>query len=1507
VKRFFRIIYYSGIVALFLLVALVGLTQTKTFRTYLHGRILTLAHEALTGKVVFGTIRGNLLTGAQIDSVAIYMGDQQIFGVRRVEVRYDPFGFLFNRLSFTRIKLVEPSVVLTRSRDGVWNFDRLLRVTPDTVSDPWVYDLRAIEIEYGTITLADSLTPKTVSSPSAVNYSDFRIHALQLAAALRIAQGQYSVDLRRLGFVLERPEFTVLQVSGNFTLSSKEASVTRLQLRTPGSNVRLHARLSNIDVANLDKLEDLGNAPFRFDLDAERIDFYELRQVVSPWIEFLEHDASVRLRANGTFGKLTIDECSVTTSKSALSASGTILNLHKPEDLYLDVSISKAHLDPDDILQRLAGLHLPDLRFLKPFELTAQFEGRPDFFTVRADAEFESGKLTLSGRLNGQQSPLTYEVKAAVQGLNLGSLTGDDALAGVLNLRATLNGSGVTLREATALLRAEIDTSEFMGKQVRPSILVADLANRTLRSRMSIHLQPTRIDASSELRFFNDSTDVLIQGRVNSLDLADLTQKKEHGSDLSFDFKYASNGFSVEQNRTSLDITFLRSTFGNHQFDKGTVSLVADFEDPRHKRFHLSSSAGDVEIRGAFTIPSLLGTVRSGVAVVQQAIRHRIQSLDTLRGFTTRVRSPQVRPFVASLSDEPDPIDTRFSLTIRDFEPIGILAGVGLSGTLHSDGMLSGTLNGLRLTAESSIPWLQYKDESTVVSVSDGVLTHHIDNLTRVQTLDAIRMAFDATFNRVGINDVEFTDVRFSARSDSSDNQFAVSLVLDSLIHLETRGSSVFSKGSYTIRIPTMKVSVQSLTYENADTGIIIVGRDGYRIDQFTLRREVEELQVFGYFDPLGISDLEVRVGNLLLNDLRYFSRVPGSGVQLSEVGGILNGRFLFRGSFDHPNMKVESSVDGLRLRGTVLGSVKAGFSYFEKVLKLNAEVRSRPDENTPNIVINGTLPYDLALKGERNENPGGEMDLTIRSTGLPLELIDPFLDEVTNMTGLVVCDVKIRGTTRDPLYEGFVSIQNAKFLFNPLNLQYMLEGRIVPSGRRVALENVKIRNIESDRSDGLATLTGTFAFEGVSPKEFDLTAKGQLMVMKETARRSDQSLYGNLTVATSSAGVRWYGSPDHSIVTGEVFVRNASLTLPPTRSVFVVPNRTVTITFINDTLTTEVTQASTESLRVSNAPGVRSPKNARSTALNPGNGTPESKSFLEKIDYDLTLETQGITQVRFVFNPLTNEELFADLRGRLAFSKVGNQTRLTGEVEVTDRSYYNFIQKFEAKGKLLFTGDPINPELDVVARYEGVYKPDTTALLRSGQTEIAKEQRVAVILEITGLRSEPKVKIGLEREQDGRLVRVTEGDQESNAISFLISGTFRDELSQQQRNTLLGGNLLMGLTSSVLSGPLSEFLRREFGYIRSVDVLFYGGGFDQTPDIRVTGEVGDAVIRFGGRVFSDRLGPNVNIQLPMSSVLNSDRWRNLVLELERRDELVETFDERRKANSARLVYRIHF
>jgi hypothetical protein len=124
----------------------------------------------------------------------------------------------------------------------------------------------------------------------------------------------------------------------------------------------------------------------------------------------------------------------------------------------------------------------------------------------------------------------------------------------------------------------------------------------------------------------------------------------------------------------------------------------------------------------------------------------------------------------------------------------------------------------------------------------------------------------------------------------------------------------------------------------------------------------------------------------------------------------------------------------------------------------------------------------------------------------------------------------------------------------------------------------------------------------------------------------------------------------------------------------------------------------------------------------------------------------------------------------------------------------------------------------------------------------------------------------------------------------------------------LIGTNLGFALAWGSVNGLISDAVRRNtWGLVQSVDVIYVGGQFSQSTDLRLTGQVGEAVYRMGGRVFNDLTNTNVSVELPVSYFVNSERYRNLILTLERRVEVQNAADERRASNGLRLFYRIIF
>lgn len=1511
-KRFLTSTYYTSVIVVFLLIAVGGFTQTKTFRSYLRGIALEEMRKVLDATVDFGVLEGNLVSGFQISNVVLAKDGREIFYAERLEVRYDPGSILLQRLALSRLTLLRPRIHLWRGLDGDWNVDRLILADPDadTASSPLTLDVRLIEIEDAAVEVVDSLalsmrTDEENASrhPDAIDYARFTLSPLSFRGGLHVSDAGVVLSVRGLDFQSAQPRFHLVELKGEIQLRPGLTEVRSLAIRTEHSRLSVSARMVGKDVTSIDDVRELEKTPVELDLNVDRLDFREFKQFLPGPVDFLAGSSAFSVKASGEFGNLAIREVVLKSPRTYLNISGVLKNLHRSRDLEMDLTARDNIIHPADLRELLPGLRLPDFDSFGVLSCSYSFNGTPEQFKAGVQGKLNLGEFFAEGDLDLRGRDLAYEGTITTADFDPGKLLGEASLSGTLNSRASISGSGTSLETMTTVVRLQADSSAFLGLPVQNSIIVVDIADRSLRSNLLLQVGPTRVDLNARSDFHsNDSLTYTVQGTVNSLDLASLTGDNNHSSDLSFTMALKGKNLDISSMKADAKIHFLRSSFRNDEFEDQDVVITYDAEEAI-RSLSLQSHPIDVEVGGRFTPASIVNVLEHGGRTLSQAVSHRFATFDSLRTGSRRISS---FPFRAKVPPLRDTVSANVAIRVRDLYPLGSFLNQPMYGTGEVHTTVNGSPDGLSFSGGLSLPMFVLGG-SPLLDLTDVNLEFSIGELRDQNTLEGLRADLRLGAGTVLIDSTLFNQVSFRHQLRNDSSSYALSTMLDSTIGISFDGTSRFIPNRIELSIPTLRLAIADHAFENPEPLQLRYGRDGLQLNNFILQHEAEEVALSGLFNPQGPSDISYSIQNFLLNNLQEFSRDPEYIEKVRAYNGVVDLDGTFRGDFDHPEFEVSLKAQGVTMGETVFGQITGRSKYRNGMADLFLEFMSRPNEpgSVPELFVSGIMPLEL---GEvESAGLDRSMNLTLRSNAFRLEFLDPFVSVTSKLKGAVSGNVAMRGTLKSPLYEGSLSIQDAEFNFVPLGITYRLHGQLVPEGKTFRLEGVTLSNVPEDRVpalvDGLGSMSfgGRFTLEGIVVRQFDISANGQLLVMKESIRLPDLPMHGNVYVGTGVKELRWFGAPERSFVTGDLLIKNATMTFPPSRDVLLERARMYTVDFIDDTSKAISSADPTGGRSLALANGGPPPIPSRGIPAPPDETEEEQRSFLDNIVYNLALETAGLTQVRFVFNQLTNEELSADLKGRLVFTKDESGSRVTGELEVGQRSYYKYFKTLQATGKLLFTGDITNPELDIVATYEGSYRPADSTLT---------DQNVIVRLAITGTRSEPKVVMGLETyDRDGNKLP-QRADVQSDAIAFLVSGTFKDEMTQGQESNLLATSLLGSIGSSLLSGPLTDLVRNQVGYITSIDVYYYGGGnrtFGESADIRLTGEVGDAVIRLGGRVLEDVRNTNVSIQFPMSSITGSEAWRNLILELERRSEGIESFEQRRQSNGLRLLYRISF
>jgi hypothetical protein len=1505
-----------AVIALFLVAVVLGFTQTKLFRTYLRTKLVQLVAHDLHGELVLSSLEGNLFNGFQVENIVLRRDGEPVLTVERLEIKYDPLGLLTKSASVSRLVLINPAIHFTRSAGGEWNFDQFLRSSsPDTTPSSWTLSVKQIQIKGGALEIVDSvgLGQRALDSlfgtePGRFNYSNIALDSLNLEGSLSIHPGEIGLSLKSLACRSPLPHFRLKNFAGDFVLARKNLSVRKMRVETEKSKLQLDARFDNVDVTRITSLAQLQSVPVSVHLSIERLDFGELKQIVGTPVKFLEREVAGQIDLEGRFGLIDVRNVTIHHGSSVVRIAGTVANLHIPKDLELDLACIKNRIDPVDLRHLMPTFDIPDLSALGFVDYELRFKGKPTTFNAKLLTASQAGKVDVDGNIDVRDGTMSYDGIITTARFNVAPLAGDSALTSSLKTTITIQGRGTRLAEMTSLIRVEIDSSEFTGLPVSRSVAVMDIADRAIRPRVSLRIGSARIDLGGTLQLQQQGmVQYDLSGRINSLNLSDITKKREHNSDVSFDLEAKGRMKTVAALSGDISLNVFRSSFDTVTFEGGSARIRLNTLDQEPMTLNLTSDIVDLDVEGRFTPATLLSAVAHGASSLGDIARYRVNSMDSLRAPNSALRSS--KEFRPTVSPGRDSTEYTVKLGVKDCFPVGVLLGRELEGRFSASGRVKEASSGIQWSGTADVPEFSYSDKSVSFSLKEGTLSYGASRLFTLDLLRSMKLSASVKAKRFDFHNLHAANLAATMTVEGDSGQFSFGALLDSLVTVDVQGSGAFANQLLALDIRQLRVSFSSAEFTNAEPVHLRVGRDGFQIGNLKMQHEGEELWASGYFNPAGVSDVSVAVKNLIADNIPRMFRRTVNHEPLPAMNGLVNAVATFTGSLEEPQFTAELNATGVEYQGRNFGHIVVRSSYGARLLNIFAQLNSRPDSAAapPELLVNGTVPYNLSLKGDSYQQLEGEMNLDVRSTRFPLELLDPVIPELSNLTGSLICDMKLRGTVESPTYEGSVVLQNARFLFDPLGIQYIVDGKLVPQGRQIAFEDMTVRNIPEDRPDGKLELSGGFYLEGLRIKDFDLIAHGQLLVMKESARLTRQGLYGDLFVGTGPEGISWKGRPSRSMVSGEVFVMYANLTLPPTSQAQDLPNSGIRVSVIDDIgIEKKATEATAKK-----GPGTN-PRSSKTSSVTPEVVSAATRSFLDNIVYNLSVETQGMTQLRFVFSNFTNEQLFAELKGRTVFTRDGDQMYLSGELDLGNRSYYNNFKKLDATGKVKFTGDPLNPELDIVASYEGVHR-DTTGTSASSSGAFSggsrgTYQKVVVRVYITGTREQPKVKMGLEQYDQLGNLRPERADVQADAFAFLVTGAFPEEFTQQDRVSLAGSNVLGGVASSILSGPLTDLLRKEFGIVKSVDVLYYGGGtFQESADVRLTGELGDAVFRLGGRVLSDLNNTNVSIQVPMSAIVGSPKWHHLVLEAERRVEGVETIDQRRESRGLRLLYRIIF
>jgi hypothetical protein len=1381
--------FFVGLIILFVL--LVGFSQTYTFREFLKNKIISAFNENSQGKLSIGRIEGTLLTTLTVYDVSITVDNDTLLSSGKLKAFISPLQIFLNKVYIREFHAEDMRVALLQDDKGIWNFSKVLKAKDTTKTESFINSFQVNNIDIKNLRFIRKTNQylNVNTDYDIINFNDLDISKININASVvgNIKDDDYALKLNNFSLQPNLKKFTIKKFSGEFFVNTKYASVKNFRIETDSSDINLTARLDSVNLFKGITLEDFKNYPAQIQLDVKSFWFDDLSSFLEA-TDILKGRPSLKLVADGKFGAINIRQLKLKYLNTNFDIKGSLTKLNTPEEMYIDASIQKAHINYNDVLSLLPNLKLPVFKDLVLKNTDIKFKGEPTKFNSKLTADVDEGKLNLEGYLNVKPKLMEYNVKIETDKLNLKSITGFDT---ELNSVSTLKGKGVRPQDLESQFNSQISNSKVQNNVVHDFKIAATGSAGNIIIDFSTAINNLRGTISGTLDFTETGNPKYnFAGKFNSLNLYQFTADSTLDCKLNFGIFAQGQKFNPDSLKTDITVNLDNSSFNNKEIPHSQLRLVVDTEDEL-KKIDLMSPFLDLSFTGKFSLMKADTLLTYEFQAINTAISQKLNELNPLSAVQDSeiaISEESVIPDIVKYN-----LDVDYTFFFKDLQPFSQLLkssrldlyGRG-SGTIKNDAsnfsisakLLVDNFVKISLPATPPVPPIYVSDLNADIKFSRNNNTVSFNNLFGAVSITGDRFYMDKDIRNIN------ADLTFN----QSKLFFNTSAVIDSLWGAELEGKASFSSQLQEITCDRAVITNQGIEWTNQNPFYLSFAPDHFQLNGFSLKNKNASITASGQIFNVGYINGDVKCSNILINDLNKIFHLSES-----SFSGDLNLTAKIEGKVSAPVINTSINVNNIGYKNKKSGNLFCNLQYADKNINTNLSLLdSLSTKDNPVLSLTGNIPVDLSFgEVEKRLVDNKEIDLLFHSSRFDLSNLGDLLPLVVEQEGMLESDLKITGNIEKPNYSGFLRLKKGKFTGRINNLVYDCGLRVNFEGSDIKIDSMIVKNSSDSKYIGTTTGSGTVAFKGLLLDKIYLTMRGDLQVYGERSKVVTPSFYGDLFVSTSPNNSWTYEfNKGKSFFSGEVLLQQTNLTYTTGQDVNPAGSANdINIVYYADPKKIDPRE-----------------KDFRKIIEAQNANKKEDTKTVSTFGFNISVKTKNDANIIFVFSNLADRKLtvMAQTRNLIFKSDTGAQ----GTLDLQAGSNLDFLKKFDAEGSVSFENNIANPNLHVTASYTNEYIPST-----GDKTPLS----YMVVMELNGTLDQLAVNLAKEK---GKFkiynVQGMQGKQEitrkddNDAISFILTGKLTDDLSQNEKTDLastLSSNVATSLLGSLLTGYLNSAL----------------------------------------------------------------------------------------------------
>lgn len=1428
-----RFPFFDTAVALLLL--LLVYAHTPGCKRRVIGLALDFLNKELKGKVEIRDINFISIRGVEFFDVRLLAAGDTVAYIPKLAVAPDLRSLFGEKIKIYNLVLDRPVLKMLRNgSDSSWNIEHIVYPSTDTAKAPGTLKLEiaSFRINNARFRLADSTADMRTSQ--ALNYSNLALEEFNLSSSVSmdLAKNEFIKKINSLSFSERNTGLRLQKFAGNVRVSPKGIRLREGKLVTDKSDISLRAGIRNFDLFG-EKAPDLEKAIFRFNISSQKLNCSDIYYFAPSDLK-LRGEHKVLFKGKGTLQDMKVSEIKIENGDTYIAFDCRIENMLDPALIRFTGNFDKSKTDMDFITRTLPEFKKEDLPELGNISIAKlNYNVTPKKAKAHFDVSTGAGKLKGKGDINYATQQLAYDAEVTATDIDLSKITRSPDMQSAINGTLVIKGLGTDPQHLAAELQAELSGSRFNNTDlkkgsidigIQPAAKI-DIRNIALAFQgMSGDYDSPGLAAKGSLdlgNMQNPAYDLTLD--IQAMDIRKISGNKSLPDYLTGNISIKGTGFDTDSLEIKAVTKIETAVFADKAFLPFDLSLSIDrYEDKR--RIDLNSDFGNIYLDGKFTFDGILASLQNQGLYLAHFAQDKINKLlpdNSLTGDT-------IKTIEISKTGSFENMDFKIAADIRDLTPLStFLDSMSLASRAKIDlHFFSGNeesslfINSIEIsdfhlnTPDMSVHmpdlkarggiYVRLKD--SVPEFSDFNLLISSDEFIRIDDLNIRKPAADLTFNG--------TDIYYDVSAGINEN-----------VVLSSEGQVTFEENGYRLKMDEFLVTLdQQNSWKNRDSVIIDFDGSSFNIGNFNFYRDSSEnISVTGIYrqNTNSADNLRITISDFYLKQIVPFMSVAMQEKLRTLRGSIDSALVILNGPLANPLIDLELTGKNIALNNQMIGDISAGISHKDSIVRgalRIAEPRTKKELLNIDIV---SLPLFLGLTdvGERL-HPEKEVDIRMIVDSLPLVTIQPFVPNISQLSGRADLMLNIKGNSRRGIdYSGEMEYKDARFLVDDLNMFFRSEGKILILKDSIALDDIAVYNVSQDYPGGKAMVNGHFLLKDFDIDYFKLNiSSDNFKVLSDASRKNMPTLYGDLVIATGLQDITFDGNFDEPNLKGSLDILRGDLKMPVIEETQLVVSRFEYV----EKLTGESLPDDYESSRDTTLE-----TEAKVTDNNIG------RSFMDILNQRLEVRFLNPINVTMEMNSLVNVVAKVGSKDRtktMRYEKYrySDEAAVSGGIDILPGSKLNFLKSFDLEGTISFpTGSISNPALNITGSHRG-------------RTRDNREFKVMV--DVSGTKAKPNLYFSYEI--DGDLAVGDQSKIQQDVFMLLLSGTMLN-----QGNSNAG----QGIQDEALSIGVSEIATREVNKVLSR----YGLSAHLNYDPK---NVDNTKIQIGGELFK-----NINLNSSFS------------------------------------------